>query len=215
MSSADSADYQSIGLIPGLCGLSPPRICSWSWYLLWKISLYTSPSHSSAELREAADLALFASRRCSTKASVKVKAAHTIKPTVTELPTRNRGAYLVSYVINAIQALKAYLFITTSQYLSGSSDIAGRTYAMALVEPRMSLRSRLSPEVSSFTIVCRLIIQSALFTTYSVIRMQFGCDLPRTWDRFPERNCSKNSVVSIIIPKGQVKTQRRKTNLVR
>jgi len=30
-----------------------------------------------------------------------------------------------------------------------------RTYAIALVEPRMSLSSRLSPEVSSLTIVCR------------------------------------------------------------
>jgi len=53
----------------------------------------------------------FASRRCSSKARVNVKAALTIKPTVTELPTRKRGAYLVSYVIRAIQALKAYLVI--------------------------------------------------------------------------------------------------------
>jgi hypothetical protein len=191
MSSADTADYQSIGLIPGLCGLSPRRICFWSWYLLWKISLYTGPSHSSAELREAADLALFASRRCSTKASVKVKAAHTIKPTVTELPTRNRGAYLVSYVINAIQALKAYLDITVSQYFPKGNDMAGRTYAIALVEPRMSLRSRLSPEVSSFTIVCRLIIQSVLVTIYSANRMQVGRNVPRTWDHFLGRNCSE------------------------
>lgn len=43
------------------------------------------------------------------RASVNARAALTIKPTVTELPTKNRGAYVVSYVISAIQALNAYL----------------------------------------------------------------------------------------------------------
>jgi hypothetical protein len=60
-----------------------------------------------------------ASRRCSNNANVKVNAALTIKPTVTELPTKKRGAYVVSYVMSAIQALKAYLAIVdTDQLLS-------------------------------------------------------------------------------------------------
>jgi hypothetical protein len=62
-------------------------------------------------------LLFLTSRRCSNNANVKVNAALTIKPTVTELPTRKRGAYVVSYVISAIQALKAYLSIIDTDQL--------------------------------------------------------------------------------------------------
>lgn len=109
---------------------------------------------------ENTEFAFLASRRCKNNANVKVKAALTIKPTVTELPTKKRGAYVVSYVISAIQALKAYLIsITTNQHLSlramEGAALEDSTYAMALVDPRMSLRSRLSPEHSSLTMVCQ------------------------------------------------------------
>ena len=87
---------------------------------------YVYCSQSNAKVCEATNFALFASRCCSNKASVKVSAALTIKPTVTELPTKNRGAYLVSYVKQTCSQNFRVNISSSKAYTGGKENILCR-----------------------------------------------------------------------------------------
>lgn len=81
------------------------------------------PSTRSSSLPLWSKSVLYApSLRCRNTATVRVAAAQIISATVVVFPTKNRGAYVVLYVMSGIQALNAYLQISV---LAQSAQVFG------------------------------------------------------------------------------------------